>query len=289
MAADGERALGSVERVETESLLPATDLLKHGHATVVLTQSDRGILRLARQEAYRFFQLGKVEKLRHVSPDFHFGFRPFGRQYSLAPERPDINESVAYWSDDVHRIPEGDRIEGLLIAMEAARTLFARVARMALDQLERYYRYPEKVSFEQASCIEFNWYLEHDERELLQDRHEDGHLFTILMADAPGLEIEVLGHMRPISFNEGEVLLMPGRLLTYMTGGHVAPLYHQVRNHHLDTRLSFLYQVNPLVFSSVRPFVVNESNRDVDIAEQARGVGQAFGLPKPPLDQSRAT
>ncbi len=42
-----------------------------------------------------------------------------------------------------------------------------------------------------------------------------------------------------------EVVIMPGSVLTALSGGKIAPLYHQVRNHGLDDRQSIMYFVNP--------------------------------------------
>lgn len=258
-------------------------LLADGYATVTLTGSDRESLRRARLAAYEFFRLPDDAKLRYMSADFHFGFRPRGLQHSVDPQRPDLNESFAYWSDAVDRIPEGHLINPLITAVEAFRRVLARVGGAALDALVRHYDYPRRIAFEQASCIELNWYLAGAGRELLQDRHEDGHLFTVLTADAPGLEIEVAGRMLPVEFPDGRLLLMPGGLLSDMTGGAVPPLFHQVRNLRLPSRLSFLYQVNPQSDGFLAPFVVSDQNREADIAARAREVGRSFGLPPAPI------
>jgi isopenicillin N synthase-like dioxygenase len=98
-----------------------------------------------------------------------------------------------------------------------------------------------------------------------------------------GLEIEIDGRMRPESFEGGEVLIMPGSLLTIMTGGAVPPMYHQVRNHHLSRRMTVLYFVNTPMQGQVAPYVVNESNRDLDMALISRKKCTLFGKSEPPI------
>ena len=44
-----------------------------------------------------------------------------------------------------------------------------------------------------------------------------------------------------------EIVIMPGSVLTALSGGKIPPLYHQVRNHGLDDRQSLMYFVNPEV------------------------------------------
>ena len=258
-------------------------LIERGYASLVLLGADLDALVSVYSEAFKFFDQDESWKLRHASPDFNFGFRPFGRQYSLVPDRPDMCESFAYWSDSASRVPESTRIMPFIKSIESYRRVLVRLIRGALDGIARRYSYDGALEFEKASCLEANWYIAGQDRDLLQDRHEDGHLLTVVTADAPGLEIEVGGQMRPVEFRQGQLILMPGSLLTDMTGGAIPPLFHQVRNRHCSTRMSLLYQVNPQVEGGIRPFIVNDYNRHLDIAERARQIGRSFGLPQAPI------
>lgn len=133
-----------------------------------------------------------------------------------------------------------------------------------------------------SSCVEVNWYLRDDQRDLLQDRHEDGHLLTLATSDGPGLEIEIAGRMQPAEIQDGALLAMPGSLLTAMTGGQVQPLYHQVSNHRLPRRTTVLFLANPPLDQPTRPYVGTQHNV-LDIAAQARTNGAMFGLPPAPV------
>jgi isopenicillin N synthase-like dioxygenase len=115
---------------------------------------------------------------------------------------------------------------------------------------------------------------------MLQDGHEDGHLLTLVTATGPGLEIETADGYRPAEVAEDEMLIMPGSLLTLMTGGEIQPLYHRVRNSfRKEPRYSMMYFVNPESGQVLDPWIRNETNAGIDIIEEANKLPQKFGLP----------
>ena len=262
-------------------------LAQTGHVKVKLAAADGEVLCRLHSEMERFFSSDESVKRIHACPNFHFGFRPFGRQYSIVPERPDLNESFTYWSDDPRLIPRHEEIASFTSALHAYWQVVMALSEGIMHVVAARFSYPHRIDLRRASYIETNWYFSGETRDLLQDRHEDGHLLTLGRADARGLEIEVEGTMQSIEFGPDELLVMPGSLMTSMTGGWLAPLYHQVRNHRLPQRSAILCLVNPPIDEPTEPFVVNESNRGVDIAENARKHGQqTFGLPEAPIIQN---
>ena len=265
----------------TLSAAPAAAVLADGYAQVELDSDGAAAVAGVLREARRFFTMSADRKLRHGSPDFNYGFRPQGRQYSVTPDRPDLNESFTYWASSPELVPEHGAIDWFLSALETYRSYVARVVHETLDGIAARLGAVGGLPFEGTSYLEVNWYPTGQERDLLQDRHEDGHLLTVATSTGPGLEIEVGGRMVGVDLRDG-LLLMPGSLLTDMTGGAVAPLFHQVRTHRLPSRLTVLYLVNPPLDREVRPFVVNEGNADLDIALRARTNGAMFGLPEAP-------
>jgi len=260
----------------------ADALLSTGYARLQLAGPDYENLVRVRAEAARFFARNDTEKRAYGSEDFNFGFRPYGRQYSVTPDRPDMNESFTYWADNPEKIPRRGEIASFVSALRAYRATVAEAAAAILAQLAAHFSYPSVLSFGQASYLEINWYLQAGSKTLLQDRHEDGHLFTLVTSDGPGLEIEIDSKMRAISFRD-DLLVMPGSLFSAMTGGAVPPLYHQVRNHHRRHRISVLYLVNPQLDDPVEPYVVTDYNREIDITARARTNGAMFGLPEAPI------
>jgi isopenicillin N synthase-like dioxygenase len=261
----------------------AQALLDDGYARVRLTGPNLDALRGLRTAAAEFFRRGEADKLRHGSDDFNFGFRRFGRQFSITPDVPDMCESFAYWSDDPSLVPHHQGIESFIAALRAYRATAAGLTTDVLDGLAAHYGYTSAIDFGRASYIEVNWYVESSDRDLLQERHEDGHILSLVAPDRAGLEIEVVGEMRAQSFEEGDVVIMPGALLTTMTGGAIAPMYHQVRNYHFPERTTVLYFVNAPFDGSVEPYVVTDLNRGVDIAQVSRQNSKLYGRSEPPV------
>ncbi|MGV9267431.1 hypothetical protein ACWDRR_22520 [Kitasatospora sp. NPDC003701] len=263
---------------------PARDLLDRGHTTIPLSTADLKALAELRTQAARFFTQDEETKLRHGSDDFNFGYRPYGRQYSVSPDRPDMNSSFTYWADDPAKVPghEDDSVAPFLKALGMYWQVAADAADQVLAGLAGHYGYRDDLHFRASSYLEVNWYLRDAERDLLQDRHEDGHLFTLATSDGPGLEIETGRELKQATVGDGRLLVMPGSVLTAMTAGQVPPLYHQVRNHHLEQRITVLYLVNPPLGQLVAPYVA-EDGRAVDVAALARTSGAMFGLPPAPV------
>ncbi len=266
------------------------DLRQHSWATISLSAEQSDALAALRNEASKFFSQAEGTKRGHGSEDFNFGFRPYGRQYSISPDRPDMNESFTFWADNPATIPGHDAttVAPFIRPLRAYWTVAADIAEDILASVAAWYGEPSTViPFRNHSYLEVNWYYPSD-RDLLQDRHEDGHLFTLAIPDSPGLEIEVSGRMEPFQVRENQLLVMPGSLLTTMTAGEISPLYHQVRNHHLRRRLTVLFLVNPPLDRSVHPFVRSEDDQ-VDVAELARAKGTMFGLPLAPTNPDLIT
>jgi isopenicillin N synthase-like dioxygenase len=65
---------------------------------------------------------------------------------------------------------------------------------------------------------------------------------------------------------DDEFLLVPGSLLTLITGGLIPPLFHRVRNDRsIAVRQSLLYFVNPGLREETVPWIENEGNRGISV------------------------
>jgi len=104
-------------------------------------------------------------------------------------------------------------------------------------------------------------------------------MVTVLHSTAPGLEIYVNDEIQPMLPNHDEVVIMPGSVLTALSGGKIPPLYHQVRNHGLDDRQSLMYFVNPEVDAPLYGWVDAPDGNREDIREHVQNAPTMFGLP----------
>ena len=262
----------------------ARDILDHGYCVVKLSELDTGNLRRAIDTAVDFFARPLDDKLAHGSSDHNYGYRPFGVEYSKTPERPDMNECFTVWSSRLDLIPNAQDVAELTGSFLGWRDSLAPLVKGILDEIARSFGAARAPEFEKAAYLQINYCLPTPlERDLLQDKHEDGHMITVLHATAPGLEIYAEGEgsdtVRPMLPGPDEVVIMPGSVLTALTGGAIAPLYHQVRNHGLDDRQSIMYFVNPEIDEPLFSWVDSAQGERVDIREHVQNAPSMFGLP----------
>ncbi|WP_119302557.1 2OG-Fe(II) oxygenase family protein [Dongia deserti] len=234
--------------------------------------------------ANTFFARPAAEKYRYANPAWVEGYREMGPEYALVPERPDLTESFSVWNHtrmrpNLDAWAVGCPLHG---ALRRASDLLGDVVRDLFAAMADYFQpgAPE-LRFFRTTHVQLNFYepAKHS-RDLLQDSHEDGHLVTMVSTNAPGLEIEVDGEFIPAGVDKDQLLVMPGSLLSLMTGYRVKPLYHRVVNtHRADPRCSMLYFVNPEIDQQLTPWITNDSNRGVDVIERANLAPKKFGLP----------
>lgn len=258
----------------------ARDIVDQGYAVVQLGDVDAGRLQDALSTACRFFERSLEDKLAHGSTDHNYGYRPFGIEYSITPDRPDMNECFTVWSSRLDLIPNAGDIGDLTGAFLGWRDSLAPLVAAILDEVARTFHAGHAPEFEKASYLQINYCLPTPpERDLLQDRHEDGHMVTVLHSTAPGLEIFVNDEVKSMLPGPDEIVIMPGSVLTALSGGKIAPLYHQVRNHGLDDRQSLMYFVNPEVEAPLFSWVDSPDGSRVDIREHVQNAPTMFGLP----------
>ncbi|HJQ44117.1 MAG TPA: 2-oxoglutarate and iron-dependent oxygenase domain-containing protein [Jatrophihabitantaceae bacterium] len=256
------------------------DILDKGYAVVKLSEFDAGNLHNAISTAVRFFEQPLEEKQAHGSTDHNYGYRPFGIEYSITPDRPDMNECFTLWSSRLDLIPNAEDIPELTGAFLDWRDSLAPLVKAILDEVARNFGTEAAPEFEKASYLQINYCLPAPaERDLLQDKHEDGHMVTVLHATAPGLEIYVNDDVKPMLPDADEIVIMPGSVLTALSGGKIQPLYHQVRNHGLDDRQSIMYFVNPEIDEPLFGWIDSPDGERADIREHVQNAPSMFGLP----------
>jgi isopenicillin N synthase-like dioxygenase len=258
----------------------ASDIIDQGYAVVKLSDLDAHRLKTAIATANEFFRRAPEDKIAHGSTDHNYGYRPFGIEYSVTPERPDMNECFTLWSSRLDLIPNAEDISDLTEAFLAWRDSLAPLVEAILDEVAQSFHAGRAPAFEKASYLQMNYCLPTPaERDLLQDKHEDGHMVTVLHATAPGLEIYVEDEPKPMLPDSDEIVIMPGSVLTALSGGKIPPLYHQVRNHGLDDRQSLMYFVNPEVEAPLFSWIDAPDGTRADIREHVQNAPTMFGLP----------
>ncbi|MGH3637201.1 MAG: 2-oxoglutarate and iron-dependent oxygenase domain-containing protein, partial [Mycobacterium sp.] len=158
----------------------AHDIIDSGYAVVKLADLDAARLTTAISTAVDFFRRPEDDKLKHGSDDHNYGYRPFGIEYSISPERPDMNECFTLWSSRLDLIPNSSDIADLTESFLRWRDSLAPLVGAILDEVAREFGADAAPAFEKASYLQINYCLPTPpERDLLQDRHEDGHMVTV--------------------------------------------------------------------------------------------------------------
>lgn len=260
---------------------------QQGYATIRLDPAVLAGLDRVESQAKQFFAQSSPLKHSFAVPRCVEGYREIGPEYSLVPERPDLTESFSFWYRNRRRpdITAWRDTCPLHVTMHQTADILSGVvaelfAAMAATWAPTGDRTPA-LRFQEASYLQINYYepAQHS-RDLLQDPHEDGHLITLVRASEPGLEIRIGEHFKAVELEADEMLVMPGSLLTLMTGNVVPPLFHQVRNSQRRTaRYSQMFFVNPELDQKLDPWIRNASNEGIDIIEHANSAPNQFGLP----------
>jgi isopenicillin N synthase-like dioxygenase len=252
----------------------AHSLVTQGYALVRDETSLMPLVRAAFSEGQGFFDENQEHKLAAASPSKLEGYRPIGTEFSETPEQPDLCESFSVWGwnsaeVEVRAWSTRNRLHG---AMTLALPGFAGITNAVLEALRlRLNRKGQKIVASEASYLQINHYRpRHFDREFLQETHEDGHVLTIHKATGSGLEYCAGDHFAPLMTKDNGFLLLPGSLLTLITGGVIPPLFHRVRNDHSSAvRQSLLYFVNPSLVDETAPWIDNHTNRGVSIRSVA--------------------
>ena len=259
----------------------ADDLLNDGFAILQDSWALMPEVRQVFSNASQFFAGEVSEKNRASSPEILEGYLPQGSEFSVDENRPDLCEGFAVWG-----INAGDSIAAswarqnlLHKAMFEALPSYTAVVNDIFESLrQKLNPAGDRLAASEYSYLQLNHYRPADfDRDLLQDAHEDGHLITMLRPTARGAEIWLDGEYRRVALADDEFLLMPGSLLTTMTGGRIAPLVHRVRNDlSTQVRQSLMFFVNPSLDEPVSPWLGDGTA--LSMVEQAVDNSQHFGL-----------
>jgi len=262
----------------------ASELLNRGYAIV---RADGELVKLLDEvfsSAGNFFALSPREKMRYERPDILEGYRRYGAEYSGSLNRRDLNETYSVVLRNMARadIAVWPTTNPLHRALRAAAPRYAALVDGLLDEIRRRLNpRGDRVSSAELSYFQLNYYRpQFETRTFLQDSHEDGHLLTVVTSRQPGLEADIDGRFQPISFADDELLVMPGSILTLMTGGRIKPLPHRVRNvRSVAVRASLMFFANAPVTGAPRAWAAAADGSMPDIGRATAESSKLFGLP----------
>jgi isopenicillin N synthase-like dioxygenase len=237
------------------------------------------------KDAKVFFELPEEVKNKfYLQGERISGFKPQGVEFAASPERPDTNETFSYTLGDADMFQhcESSIVQNFV---ENIRKLQMRLDRVAGDILSsignQYTKDYQPIKTALSSWVQVNFYADACARSIMQDEHEDGHIITLAMSDEPGLEIKGSNHTEYQQVEHRDMItVMPGELLTVLSGGDIKPLYHRVKSYQKKQRISLTYFLNPNSnIDHLAPWKINDSNSDINIVEMSNANPEKFGLP----------
>lgn len=230
------------------------------------------------REARSFFHEEKNEKSRCSIPELNEGWQDLGTEFSQDPTRPDLSESFWVTWKNHPRVLATYSPRGLSLYDVMAECLLAynEIEREITRELLRYYGHGDAApGFDcgrDSDLLVFYYRPDQHPVELLQEPHEDGMYMTFARPTQPGLELLLPDNPRhPVVLAREQLLVMPGEILSLLSGYRIKPLVHHVRRHGGQReRLSLCYFGHPDMRRGqvLMPWVKNETNEGVDIMDR---------------------
>lgn len=222
-----------------------------------------------------FFRSSKSIKQKNAIPSINEGWKDLGGEFSVAAARPDLHESFWVTQKRQQNVATRYSPDGLRLYGEMFRciSMLNEIERGITADLMRYLGVgADATTFrcDRDSDMQILYYQPSiHTRDLLQDPHDDSLYLTFAKADSPGLEIlDSKGDYHPVRLAPNEILIMPGEILSLISGYRITPLIHKVVRHpEQNERMALGYFTLPNIElgGTLRPWIANGSNANIDI------------------------
>jgi len=222
-----------------------------------------------------------------VKIDFSFaaateGFLQQGGERAKYTENLDLCDRFCYWHRNrpLHEGKEFTKSE-LYKSIECCEELMYLLAQELISGIWQFFAGDDRICIRNNSYMQLCMYgNEHraEDRNYLQDPHEDGHLITLIKPDREGLVIfpDGLSHLElPVQLRDNELIAISGSLLTALSDGRIPPMYHAVRNPQMRMkRKSVVYFAIPDLSATYTTLL---AGKKINVAGMADESHQAFG------------
>lgn len=215
-------------------------------------------------------------------PEFTDGFLPIGGEHAKYTTNIDLCDRFCFWHKHRAKHQEKEFFKGSIYsAIAACEFEMHAIAQKLIAGLWEFFNNAEQLNIRESSYLQLCMYenkYRADDRRYLQDRHEDGHLLTLIKPTRDGLVIFPDGPDAPeipVFLRDDELLVITGSLMTVLSDGRIPPMYHAVRNPSAQMeRKSIVYFAIP---DLLKKYTTLLSKNKIDIADLANESHQAFG------------
>tara|TARA_B110001454_G_C12709456_1_gene430089 strand:- start:828 stop:1691 length:864 start_codon:yes stop_codon:yes gene_type:complete len=251
-------------------------LITHGYAIVKMTTSAQKAVWSALDEISRVPEDVQAD---FCFPDRTDGFLPKGGEHAKYTDNVDLCDRFCYWHH--HRALHAGHpfihtpAYQNIVNSEAE---LSCLAQSIVTGLWDFFRNEEQVTIRDSSYVQLCMYerkYQEDDRTYLQDRHEDGHLITLIKPTRDGLVIFLNDREVPVHLADDEVIVITGSLLTLLSDGQIPTMYHAVRNPKMElARKSLVYFAIP---DLQRSYTTLLGKNPINVAAFADESHRAFG------------
>ncbi|MDQ0012155.1 hypothetical protein J2W23_000519 [Variovorax boronicumulans] len=232
-----------------------------------------------------------LDSIDSVSPDlrrdFSFpevtdGFLSVGGEYAKYTSSIDLCDRFCFWhkNREMHQGKEFANDE-IYRAIKTCEMEMHAMAQQLISELWDFFNSPDPVNIRDSSYLQLCMYASQyhaNDRGYLQDRHEDGHLITLIKPTRDGLVIFPGGPEDcevPVFLRDDELLVITGSLLTAMSDGRIPPMYHAVKNPFVQMeRKSVVYFAIPDLSQTYTTLL---AKNPINVGELADESHRAFG------------
>ncbi|MQB16183.1 2OG-Fe(II) oxygenase [Pseudomonas lactis] len=222
-----------------------------------IARSGFGILQIpdAMLQDYKKIIDGYSAIPQAIKDEFSFaqdtdGFFPFGAEYSLAEDHPDLCERFCYWPAHASKRTAFEFTRSTFVAAVGSyERQMSELAQGVMDGICAEFGVQSLAPFRSASYIQLCVYgpqAKDSSRKYAQDPHEDGHMLSFIKPTREGLVLMKGRSLEPVRLLENEVAVLAGSLLTELSDHAVPAAYHAVLAPSKPVaRSSLIYFANP--------------------------------------------
>jgi hypothetical protein len=223
--------------------------------------------------------VSSLQKNDFSFPDITDGFLPQGGEHAKYTNNVDLCSRFCYWHK--YRNNHSDKAFASTSLYQEILNCENQLCSISQDLIEgiwAFFHCGQIIKVRDTSYIQLCMYdntHQDSTRKYLQDRHEDGHLITLIKPTRDGLVIFVDGKETPVHLADDELIVITGSLLTELSDGQIPPTYHAVRNPMMPvSRSSLVYFLIPDLTQEYKTLL---SKKPINIAAHAEESHQAFG------------
>ncbi|MFT3680865.1 MAG: 2OG-Fe(II) oxygenase family protein [Ferruginibacter sp.] len=252
------------------------DFENKGYLVIQVTDEVVANIRSVFETAAVFYNSDKSAKNICSVPALHEGWVDVGGEFSITPDRPDLHEAFWVRQSSKETVTAVYTELGLEFynKMYHCISIYNDIERSLTKMLMEYFgickTVPPAFECHNNSDMQVLYYQPHlYDRDLLQDPHDDGLYMTFAKGTHPGLEILLPDneYHKP-SLKPNELIVMPGSILSLMSGYRIPPLIHRIMRYaDQKERYSLVYFTLPNMKEGdiLEPWIKNDTNKDVDI------------------------